>query len=164
MSDLPDENKASTTQGFSVSGTLADDKSGQKVADDGTMKAEEPAVKEQKEISVKPFAEGGEETAPIVEVGKTPEIREKGVESWLERLEKGEEVTLPQPIRDDKGRVLVEPAEPSRPKIVLPLTKEEVKSGLHYKVVDSIRWLAEWCLRLIKMTKGKINFAAKKAD
>ncbi len=144
MSDLPDENK---TRGTSS---------------DRTMKAKEPGAKEQKEILGKVFGE--EEKAPIVEVGKTPEIKEKEVESWLERLEKGEEVTLPGPVTDDQGRALVEPAAPPKPEIVLPLTKMEVKSGLHHKVVDSIRWLAEWCRRIIKMTKGRLKFAAKKAE
>lgn len=153
MSDLPDENKTGAT--------LAQD--GTQKPPSGTITTGGVAAKEQKEILGKLYPEG-EETAKIVEVGKTPEIKEKGLETWVERLERGEEVTLPQPIRDDKGQVLVEPAAPQKPKIILPLTKEEVKKGLHHQVVDSIRWLAEWCMKLFKMTRGKLEFASKNKD
>lgn len=36
------------------------------------------------------------------------------------------------------------------PTITLSLTEEEIKKGLHHKIVDSIRWLAEWCVKIAK--------------
>lgn len=45
--------------------------------------------------------------------------------------------------------------------VVLPLTFEEIQKGLRRRVLDSIRWLAEWCWRLIKATHGRVKFAAK---
>jgi len=42
--------------------------------------------------------------------------------------------------------------------ITLPLTEAEMKRGLHYKIVDSLRWLAEWCQRLVKIAHGKFIY------
>jgi hypothetical protein len=33
-----------------------------------------------------------------------------------------------------------------------------MEKGLKHKVVDSLRWLAEWCLRLIKMFGSKVAY------
>ena len=75
-----------------------------------------------------------------------PEVKE-----WVKEVKTAEEVTLPKPIKDEYGEILVRAASPIKPKIVLPLTKPKAQQGLHKKIVQSIRWLAEWCLRLIKM-------------
>jgi len=73
------------------------------------------------------------------------------VKGWLEKLEKGEAVNLPQPVVDDFGQVLVQSAAPQKPKIVLPLDDKSLVFGLTQNVFTSIRWLTQWCLRLIKM-------------
>ena len=86
---------------------------------------------------------------PIKEI-KEPQPG-KEVESWMEKLEKGEDINLPQPVTDDFGQTLVQPAVPQKPKIILPMTEEEINIGLTKKIVNSIRWMAEWCLRLFKM-------------
>jgi hypothetical protein len=36
------------------------------------------------------------------------------------------------------------------PTVVLPLTDEQIATGLHQGVADSIRWLSEWCVRRLK--------------
>lgn len=36
------------------------------------------------------------------------------------------------------------------PTIVLPLTEEQIKKGLHQTVWHSVLWLATWCLKIAK--------------
>ena len=106
-----------------------------------------PPGKEQAEAPARPESE----KAPIREI-KEPQPG-KEVERWVEKLEKGEDIQLPHPIQDDFGQTLVQPAVPQKPKIVLPMTEEEINIGLKQKVVNSIRWMAEWCLRIFKKDK-----------
>ena len=54
-------------------------------------------------------------------------------------------------IYDSKDNILIKADLPG-------LTKDEVEKGLHHQVVDSLRWLAEWCLRLIKMFGNKVAY------
>ena len=110
--------------------------------------------KEQKEA--RPVARPEAEKVPIAEV-KEPEPS-KEVEGWVEKIEKGEDVRLKKPIRDDYGQLLVKASAPQKPKIVLPLDEEEVKVGRSHPVVDSIRWLAEWCVRVVKLAHGRVFY------
>jgi len=41
--------------------------------------------------------------------------------------------------------------------ITLPLSDAQIAQALHESVTSSIRWLAEWCTRRIKMVHSKIN-------
>lgn len=34
--------------------------------------------------------------------------------------------------------------------VVLPLSDEQIADGLHKGITDSVRWLAEWCVRRLK--------------
>lgn len=109
------------------------------------------------------------ELGPISpEPDKFPTIEQKEpepdaeVKDWMHKLEEGETVQLPQPITDDFGQVLVEASTQTKPKIILPLDEEEFKKGLHQKVISSMRWLAEWCLRVMKLAAGRVFY--KKAD
>ena len=108
-------------------------------------------LKEQKEAFGAPFAEG----VKIVEKKEFEPSEE--LAGWMEKVE-GEEITLPQPIRDEYGQILVRAATITKPKIILPLTKKKVKKGLHHKVAESLRWLAEWCLRLLKMFPERVVY------
>lgn len=88
---------------------------------------------------------------------KEPEPGDE-VKDWMQKVEEGESVQLPQAVIDDFGQVLVEAAVKQKPKIVLPLDEENVKKGLHHKAADSIKWLAEWCLRVMKMASGRVFY------
>jgi hypothetical protein len=113
-----------------------------------------PTPKEQKEAVSRLFAE--KEKYPVVERPTTPEVPPE-----IEHAEAiaGAEIQLPQPVTDDQtGQVLVTSTAAAQPKIVLPLTEEEIKRGLHLKVIDSFRWLAEWCQRLIKIFHGRVAY------
>lgn len=74
----------------------------------------------------------------------------KEAEGYIEKVEK--EAELAKPVLDDyTQQVLVAPAAAQKPKVTLPLTDDQIQTGLHHKVYDAIRWLAEWCVRQIKM-------------
>ncbi len=105
---------------------------------------------------------GRQEKTPITEYTRKVDI-EPEVEGWIEKLEK-EDAQLQQPVTDDKtGQVVLDDLQKEKDKfkVILPLTKDEVEKGLHYKVVDSIRWLAEWCIRMIKIFGKKVVYRRK---
>lgn len=87
-------------------------------------------------------------------ISKEPETVRKlsEIQAQLERktyLEKVEEKEEPRRLTDDQGQVLLS-AKPSTQTVTLPLSEEEIKHGLHHKIVDSVRWLAAWCVRIAK--------------
>lgn len=99
------------------------------------------------------------EKTPITEFTRNVDL-EPEVEGWLEKLEK-EDAQLQQPVVDDKtGQTVLANTNQQQHgfKVVLPLTKDEVAKGLKEKVVNSIRWLAEWCMRMIKMFGSKVAY------
>lgn len=99
------------------------------------------------------------ETAPIIEIKETEPLPPE-VEGWLQKLDQEGDIQLPQPITDDGNVLLSEPpGQTLAPKIILPLTKSGVQAGLKTKVTDSAKWLANWCLRLIKMMKDEVKYA-----
>lgn len=104
---------------------------------------------------------GAQEKTPVTEYTRRVDL-EPEVEGWLEKLEK-EEAQLQQPVVDDKGQVVLDDAQKKKKgfKVVLPLSKDEVEKGLHHKVIDSLRWLAEWCIRMIKMFGNKVAYRKK---
>ncbi|HUW24695.1 MAG TPA: hypothetical protein VMW04_03650 [Patescibacteria group bacterium] len=91
---------------------------------------------------------GSDEKFPVTVEGE-PKIAFE-VESLVKKLEK-EDTTLTQPVADDSGQPLVSPAAPLQPQIVLPLTSTQYAFGLKQRVSNSIRWLSEWCFRLVKI-------------
>jgi hypothetical protein len=111
--------------------------------------------------------QGKQEVTPMTEYTRKVDL-EPEVESWLEKLEK-EDTSLSQPVVDPgddpavAGQVVLEDIEGDKDKfkVVLPLTKEEVDKKLHGKVVESARWLAEWCIKMIKMFHGKVTYRRK---
>lgn len=103
--------------------------------------------------------------AEKIPVRKLPEIKKipPGLEGWLEKIEK--EVYLGKPVIDDQtGQVLVTSPAAKKPKIVLPLTRQQLVSGLNQKVSQAIRWLAEWCLRIIKIKSKEVKLKEEKDD
>lgn len=41
----------------------------------------------------------------------------------------------------------------TRPSFVMPLSDNELAQGLHISVINSFRWLAQWCQKQLKMLK-----------
>ena len=63
-------------------------------------------------------------------------------------------VPIPQPLH----QLGIKPAGyniPSQtaPSVVIPLSDSELALGLHMSVINSFRWLAQWCQRQLKMLK-----------
>lgn len=103
-------------------------------------------------------------------------VKEREVLLPLEKAGAAREVEIPpevkdvgvQPIQDEieilqgvpSGVIHAGPETPivTQPTgvVKLPLTDEEIEKALHHKIVDSILWLATWCLRQIKITHRKV--------
>ena len=106
----------------------------------------------EKEILNKLFSEG--DKIPIIQTEVEPELDKE--EPLIRKLEK--EIYLAKPVTDDYGQPLVSNPAPANPKITLPITQGQFAFGLTQRVTDSIRWLAEWCLRLMKILGPKTTF------
>lgn len=108
-----------------------------------------------------------QEVTPMTEYTRKVDL-EPEVESWLEKIEK-EDTSLSKPVIDPgddpvtTSQVVLEDIQGDQDKfkVVLPLTKEEVDKGIHSQVIESARWLAEWCLKMIKMFQGKVTYRRK---
>ncbi len=105
------------------------------------------------------FLSGGDVTpvehVPVVELREPGELPTE-VEGWIERAEH-DDVEEMKPIKVD-GQTVVSSATPQNVKVTLPLEKSEIKQGLQYKVADSVRWLAQWCIRLVDKYKGQVGY------
>lgn len=101
------------------------------------------------------------------------EIAAQQVDGYLERIEKQAEISqdvahvvkqnpagqvqMPSQIVDDAGQVVAQ-AVNNDPVIDLPLTEAQVRDGLHHKMIDSVRWLAEWSVMIIKKYPGRVFY------
>lgn len=105
------------------------------------------------------------------------EVAAREVEGYLEKIEKQAETKPPQalpltpapattatppPVYDDMGVVVMKSAKTGKAKIVLPLTEEEIRKGLHHKIIDGLRWLAEWSIYIIKKYPGRVFYRGPK--
>jgi hypothetical protein len=99
------------------------------------------------------------ESAPLIELRETEKLPEE-VEGWLQKLDQAGDITLPEPITHD-GDVLLASTEAQvvKEKLVLPVTQTGLQVGLKSTVTTSARWLAEWCVRLIKVMRGDVKYA-----
>lgn len=101
------------------------------------------------------------------------ELAVKEVDSYLEKIEKQAETKsqvsplqpapqttpAPAPVTDDMGKIVMQQFQATaKPKITLPLTENQVREGLHHKVIDGIRWLAEWSIYIIKKYPGRVFY------
>lgn len=115
----------------------------------------------------------GKEFEPKTEADR---LASAEVDGYIERLEKQTETKPPlavgTPVQqggtsaglaDDAAKKALSMAPATQKQtIILPLDEEEVKKGLHHKVLDAIRWLAEWSVYMIKKYPGKVFYPAKK--
>lgn len=94
----------------------------------------------------------------VEEVPTSPEIEKKPeLAGYVEKVEKATEAITP--ITDDyTGQVLLKSTTPQNVTVTLPLTEDEVAVGLHQQVFDSLRWLAEWCVRQVHVLHGRVRY------
>lgn len=95
-------------------------------------------------------------------VGRNTEpVQTPGLEDHFKAIERE-----PVAVDDGSGQPLLTPAQ-TQPTVAVPLSQEEIKTGLHHKVFDSMRWLAVWSLRLIKkaaLLGVKVVYPARKTE
>lgn len=94
----------------------------------------------------------------VEEILTNPEV-EKSLErdGYMEKIE--HEAELAGGVTDDyTTRVLLGSSNDPNAPVELPLTEEQLKLALHMKMWQSIRWLAEWCVRQIKILKGRARY------
>jgi len=118
------------------------------------------SLSKEKELLNELFPGGSEEKYPVIEE-KEKEI-EKDVQPYIEKIEK--EIYLAKPVVDDYGQTLVTAPSAQPPQIVLPITQSQLFYGLKQKVTESIRWLTEWCLRIIKIFGAGAVFQKEKNE
>lgn len=113
-----------------------------------------------------------ERESPVLSVD---ELALKEVDGYIEKIEKKSETTAdqsglsPSPqqfsapsVRDDMGKTIMAAAKASsKPNIVLPLDEEEIRQGLHHKMIDAVRWMAEWSIYIIKKYPGRVFYRPK---
>ena len=92
-----------------------------------------------------------EEVRESLEVEMEKEVKEAGVKEIKETIE------LPEKLSKETGAMVTGEDVPvsTKPTITLPLDDQKIKQGLTKSVVDSIFWLAHWCLRQIKIAQVK---------
>lgn len=132
-------------------------KATQAIADDLDKLTHDPVPTLSEEIATE-F--GGKEREPIkigeeiptqIEQEKHKELLDQG---YIEKVEKEAELMIP--VRDDNSqKVLVQSSASQKPKIKLPLSEGQIEEGLHHKIWESIRWLAEWCKRQLEILYTK---------
>ena len=95
---------------------------------------------------------------PLQEVGNEINLPKEVVSSGVQMHPT--QATLPPSVVSQGVEVINQ----TRPEIttpgnsaVLPLTDEQIAKGLHASVTSSIRWLAEWCVRKLKMVHGAVT-------
>jgi len=104
-------------------------------------------------------ASRGKPVETVTEIPSEPEV-EKGAEGYIEKVEKAGETK--QVIVDDYTQaILLKPTKNQNAKVTLPLTDDQIQKGLHHQVWESIRWLAEWCIRQVKILKDRVVYKSE---
>jgi len=99
------------------------------------------------------FKEGPPITAEKKEILKPPEEKE-----FIEEKEFAREITLSHPVKDQFGQILLKSARAVKPKISLPLNQQGMKKAKKQPVADAVRWLYEWCKRIILKFPKRVVF------
>jgi hypothetical protein len=98
----------------------------------------------------------GKEKFPIAERPSVPEFNPK-----IEKVEVviKEDAVLSEPIVGEDGAVILDNPTPQQGIIIkLPLTDDQMNQALRLKVIYSLRWLAEWTKRALKILGGKFIY------
>ncbi|MEP7166904.1 MAG: hypothetical protein ABI758_02925 [Candidatus Woesebacteria bacterium] len=105
------------------------------------------------------------ETTPTIEVVGTDAIEKEPlppeVSSWMEKVNRdnsGEKP--PEIVVADKTAQSATNHYSAQPVFVLPLGEVEYKQGLHTNVNESVRWLAQWCQRLVKKLGSEVTYGS----
>ena len=156
-------------QDEAVSVTQDNDEATQQVRNiyDAAEQEQEAQETKQEQVSHRPHpeqaavsTESNSESVPLIEVQKEHEL-EPEIEGWLEKLEQSHDVHLEKPVvhNDD---VLVQSVKPDidlhQDIVLLPLSEEQIEQASKQNITSSMRWLAVWCKRIIKIFKGDVGY------
>lgn len=115
----------------------------------------------------------GKELEPII---SPEELAAKEVEGYIEKIERQAETKAPTSMPTGQpagpadqaaqtaaaaGQALGLAPKGQKQTIILPLDEEGVRRGLHHKIIDGIRWLAEWSIYMIKKYPGRVFYRPK---
>ncbi len=103
-----------------------------------------------------PQVSSGEKSVELVqEIPTIPELENKPeLSGYIDNVEKASELNTS--VMDDyTNQVLLGNANPKSVKIKLPLEEPQIEEGMHHKAWEAIRWLAEWCMRQLKIVKAR---------
>lgn len=95
--------------------------------------------------------------AQAVEVERTAEVPPE-VESWVEKVEHHEIQAPHEVVVADQTAQQLTGNYASEPVIILPATQQAIQQGFTQKITESMRWLAEWCTRIIKKFHGMVVY------
>ena len=102
-----------------------------------------------------------EEKGEITLMEAEPKLQPE-VESMIKRVEK--EIYMAKPITDDAGQPVMQSPAAVTPVITLPITQSTYIVGLTQQITESVRWLAEWCRRVIKILGEKVVFREENTE
>ncbi len=101
------------------------------------------------------------EAVPMLEV-REQEIPAEVVE-YVEKVEK-ENLELGKEVVHEGQPVIQSAGGGDKARVVLPMTQDELGTGMRAKVTSSARWLAEWCVRIIKKLHGRVFYATGREE
>jgi len=94
---------------------------------------------------------------PLQEVGSEIELSKEVILSGVQV----HSADKPPQIIEEQSVVRVAQAAPKAQipgdSVVLPLTDEQIAKALHQSVTTSVRWLAEWCVRKMKVVHATVT-------
>lgn len=99
------------------------------------------------------------------------EIALREIQGYIDKVERQvetqhQQTNRPQPVQDVAVPIPPQPVQDIaslappiiKPKIVLPLDQKDVEVGLKRGVIEGVRWLAEWCVMMIKKYPGRVFY------
>ena len=111
---------------------------------------------------------GGKEQAPVpVNTEKIPLMETKvelemdpEVQEYMERVQE-DHAQLEKPIVFHGKTVLDNVGSSDVDNVVLPIDRSTLQVGMKAKVSTSLRWLATWCLRIMKKFTGNVVYSGQ---
>lgn len=99
------------------------------------------------------------------------QIAAQEIQGYIEKVEHHTEVKQPQSqpqqptqqpsnkVPVDMGKVVADQfSHTSKPKITLPIDQGGIQAGMKSDVSNGFKWLAEWCVMMIKKYPGRVFY------
>ncbi len=115
-------------------------------------------TKLKKELDSVPVSFSSPETVSMREISMDLEPALE-VAEFMEVKPDPHTVTIPEPVEDDEyTEMLLKATQIPEPNIILPIGEQELEKAFHHKIIDSVRWLAEWTKRIILQHPKRVFF------